>query len=448
MKSHKLTHTDNANDGSRKRKRKPNTPISTSSSKAKSQVSRVEPPKKRRRKGKKKQQDGAFNPRGKSRPGAGNGDPLNLRIKFKNKEEKIVAAYYLENVEGIDQAVAKHHIREAVTAIRDGIPLSLNVKERSSTGTPTKVITPGRTLYHLTKRHGSVLFFSNVPKTENKTVTTLDKSNPLYASEPFKDVREYDADTKKKSVTITKKLMQATKREKARSTTARQQNPIMAKSGVNASKASAKQYARATGAFPSDQEWEWLHLIAHDILGKISQHKGNLVCGSYHGNTDMIFVEAQVKKLLKRFPNGIDLDVTAHMVKGTQICHQIEYVYRTENFRLPFVFDVQTNIEPHHDHKKYMNAFTSGVLKAVPEKGEEEEEKKSEQVHEAEASEKGKEKIDPQKDDDKENIYFKSPKSGNKNSIFLRKKPLAQRSLNFDADELAENPVKIKSKNG
>lgn len=376
-----------------------------------------------------KEEDKAYNPR-RSRPGGG-GNALHMRIKVKPKNEKIIALYYLENITGIDQDEAAKYIRDAITVIRGGSPLEVRVVERSGSGTPKVVRTPGKTLYYLYKRINPALFFSSIPQPpSNEPVTALNQDNPLFQSESYQNVKKTDVQEKRQRVTITKKQQQAVAREKAKTGKQRNQNKVMREGTVDPTLASATTYAQATGLFPSKQEFEWLHMIAYSILGQISQAEGNLFCGSFHANTDMMFAEAQVKDFVKKYPEGFDLEVVPHMVVGTQLAHHVEFIFHTKDFTLPFLFDTQTDVEPRLAQTEYMNTFTAGIFHAVNSA-------KTAQVDTDEKEEEEEEEQQPN-----EITLYETPESKRhaKRSIFVEKDPAARRQLDMDA--LTESPTK------
>ncbi len=67
----------------------------------------------------------------------------------------------------------------------------------------------------------------------------------------------------------------------------------------------------SVGIVLENVKFEWLHLVAHMIAGAMTQNKDNLVAATKHANTDMIFAENELALLLKRYPEGVKLEVTA-----------------------------------------------------------------------------------------------------------------------------------------
>ncbi len=149
-----------------------------------------------------------------------------------------------------------------------------------------------------------------------------------------------------------------------------QQNEILAESGKSKD-GSASKYAMATELFLTNIPWEWLHLIAHEIAGAATQKLENLVGGTKHANTDMMFIESQLRYLAKAYPEGFNLHVKANLMKKTnsdnkseylQIATTIEYNIITPDFTLPFIFNAQNETEPHIAFGKYISAFVKALV--------------------------------------------------------------------------------------
>ncbi len=116
------------------------------------------------------------------------------------------------------------------------------------------------------------------------------------------------------------------------------QNKVMAAEGVSEKKSGATRYAGATGEFPDELKWEWLHFIAHKILASRSQTADNLGCGTFHANTDMMFVEYQIPHLAKAYPKGFYLKVEPEFIENSFLLKKINYTIATDDFKLTFVF--------------------------------------------------------------------------------------------------------------
>jgi hypothetical protein len=325
------------------------------------------PPKPRKRRRKIKEEDRAYRPR-RSRRNHAHANPLHLRIK-KNNKEKIVGLYNLENIVGVDRYRAALNIRKALVSLRGDKSRNIRILKRSATGTPVKVSTPGKTCYFKKKNVGSILFFSNMaPVIEREPVTEIDEENELFDSRAYQSVKACDSDIKRQILHITPEHIRAIARERSRAGRRPiSQNQVMKKTKGKAKDASATLYAGATELFSKDQKWEWLHMLAYAILGKLGQDADNLVCGSFDANTDMIFAEAEINKMVAAYPNGFDLEVIARMVKGTQLCHKIEYIFHTDDFTLPFVFDAQTSVIPSLEQQDYFQALIDGLINTVNE---------------------------------------------------------------------------------
>ncbi len=244
-------------------------------------------------------------------------------------------------------------------------------------GSPVKirVASPNKKNSHYTltrdAKIGPLSLFSNrqqLSSPEKKIVTKLDAQSEFYQSEQYKNIVKHFAAIKKQKITITEKLLSQTCRENMLSS-GRNQNEVMS--------GKAGEYAAATNLFVKDLKWEWLHLVAHQIAGNESQHPNNLVAGTYHANTLMIFVERELNQLAKRYPQGFTLEIKAHLMskedqgvatgEHLQIGTQLEYRIITPDFNILFPFNVQNPNQPHLDYKHYVHALFTAITENVPE---------------------------------------------------------------------------------
>lgn len=209
---------------------------------------------------------------------------------------------------------------------------------KSSTGTPTKIETPNGTQLSQSHSFKAVVFYDNASPADKERFEIKHSDRTV----PNNEVKENSQLIKYQSIRITDDLIKSVKQERQKlGRRAISQNAVMAKSGINAKKAGATRYAQGFKGFPSDLKCEWLHLIAYFVLGKLSQRPDNLGCGSFHSNTDMIFIEQHLPRLARAYPDGFDLDVKAHFIKDTQLLDRIEYTITTKDFILPFEFNAQ-----------------------------------------------------------------------------------------------------------
>ena len=218
------------------------------------------------------------------------------------------------------------------------------------------VQTPGKTdLFHKGS-YGFMNFYSSSPPIPRQ------QQDPLTINQnALKEVKSVQGNSKKQSILVTDKLLKKMAK-KIRHASGRHisQNKVMATGKEK--NASAGLHAKAAGFSNQVAKWEWLHLIAHFILGKKAQHEDNLVCGTYHSNTDMLFVETQFPAIAKAYPEGFEIDINAKLVDGTQVAQTIFYTIRTPHFSLEFSFDALKNHTPHFSTLEYIRAMVAVLL--------------------------------------------------------------------------------------
>ncbi|HSW71497.1 MAG TPA: hypothetical protein VLH77_05910 [Gammaproteobacteria bacterium] len=239
--------------------------------------------------------------------------------------------------------------------------------------TPRRVRTPGKTVLSLASNNGLIYGFSNgpariflSPKRKLEDPLAFESSSAAAAVKPNPHL------IKHVKVFITATSLKLAQKEISENCGIREgggQNGVMATKSSLAKEASATLYARAAKVASSEeQRWEWLHLIAHFILASKAQQENNLGAGTYHANTEMLSVELALKTLVKLFPQGFWLEVKAYCIPLTQILTTIEYLIKTEEFFLPFVFNAQEQQQPNIYNLSYMDVFVQTLkdIKAPP----------------------------------------------------------------------------------
>lgn len=246
---------------------------------------------------------------------------------------------------------------EHQSKIKTNRPIS-EVTQRSATGTPLQVRTPGKSLLHLRSKNGVLYGFSNEP---GVVLESPQRSiDPSFSStSPATKVKPNPHKVKKVKTLITPESLQMAEQEIRANSGQRSisQNALMAATGVAAKKASATQYAKAAKLASGELRWEWLHLVAHYVLASKAQDENNLGAGTYHANTEMLGAELALPRLAKLFPQGFWLEVTAHFIPGQQILTTIEYTITTDKFVLPFTFNAQQKNQPDVYNLSYINAL-------------------------------------------------------------------------------------------
>lgn len=239
----------------------------------------------------------------------------------------------------------------------------------SAMGSPMQTETPaGKTRLSRVAKYGPVSLFSNVSSLFPALPAQRDMKleNDFYASPQYQAIKKIVSDVKFQEVIITPELLQESSREhhkRGKRRVASQQR-VMVEEGISEKHGSATNYVEATQLFSDTIKWEWLHLVAHAILDKQSQQPGNLVAGTAHANTDMLFIESEIAYLASAYPEGFTLQVRASLIEGTHIAKQIEYRIETDDFTLPLIFDAQNPQQPHISFKDYMHLTLKALVEA------------------------------------------------------------------------------------
>lgn len=219
----------------------------------------------------------------------------------------------------------------------------------------------------------AVSYFSNDPQmkplAEQKQVlqlTDADKNKLIDAFGKIKDIKDK---CKTQKVKVDKTLLQKTSKQNAKN--GHKRNPTQAgaavKPGENASAASATR-VKILPSFQATFKWEWLHLIAHSMLGEDSQVIENLVAGTTHANTEMITYESAVKKLTASYPDGVNLRVVAKLIEGTHIATEILYIINTKDFTLTLPINAQQENQPCLSFDGFFNNILDALITATNEK--------------------------------------------------------------------------------
>lgn len=269
-----------------------------------------------------------------------------------------------ENFYDID--ALQRHLSESMTSISTYRPAA-EVTEVNEKQSPTKIITPKKTKLQRIGTFGSFSLFSNqaIPSSSIASpIKEMPKLSSFTETEAYQALKAVLDPIKLQTTTITTTSLQQRKSAHRRNGYKRStsQNATMVKEGVSAKKGSATGYAKAAELFCDTMRWEWLHMIAHMILGTASQNEKNLVAGTDHSNTEMMFIEAQIPYLAQQYPEGFELTVKANLIPGTHIATTIEYKIKTRDFDFPLVFNAQTTQQPHQVLQHYMRALIDALI--------------------------------------------------------------------------------------
>lgn len=245
---------------------------------------------------------------------------------------------------------------------------------KSKNGLPERVLTPGLTPLDKHACFGPFSFFSNspsnVPINRMPRVTVIDKWNKFLTSQQFQALKQFQDDVKLKTVRVTTPLLKETYEKYKENGFVRKttQQKVMIDPYAKNKQVNAKDYVDALELFINDVDWEFLHMIAYMIYGEASQCEDNIVIGTKHSNSQMMFIESTIGQLTEAYPDGFTLKVEAKMVQPTQIAQMIYYTIITEDFTLPLTFDPQALNRPHLDYMYYFRAIVGELIEQANEK--------------------------------------------------------------------------------
>src|SRR5690606_27558512 len=147
-------------------------------------------------------------------------------------------------------------------------------------GTPVKVVTPNKTIlyrHNSGQREENIVVFTNDKSKQGKTSDDMpvvkkdgQLANEFYQSNVYKAIKVVKEKTKTIFATANEKLLKETNKENHEHHGKRKysQNEVMAKDKSLTRQASASKLIEATKLFSGPVKGEWLHLIAHFILGE------------------------------------------------------------------------------------------------------------------------------------------------------------------------------------
>lgn len=211
---------------------------------------------------------------------------------------------------------------------------------------------------HLTNVMGDLLIYSNLPesyKTPQKKLIDLEK---FKQSEIYDEVvtpnkkRNY----KERHLHITHELLEKTKQKIAKQGGKRltQQNTVMGDS------ANSYYDASDVATHPEKFSKEWCHLIAYFIWGEKSQFADNMLAGSEHGNTLMMFIEMMLPALAKSYPDGIDINVIGWQMPGSHIATIMHYTVEAKSqWKVAFEMNMQLETKPNINILNYVEGMFS-----------------------------------------------------------------------------------------
>lgn len=348
----------------------------TTSSSSPAPVTDSKPKKKKR----KKSQDPGYsknankrrapiNDSGKNHMIAMRGDTRKKFIDKHGNEQKITTGMLVEKgslgITSDEEDEIAQLYEEALISNPNFSPIR-EIIEVSMAGSPLVVKTKTTTMYAVSTM-GKVRFLSNDPAlkpvNQIQIQTDIDLNNPFFNSSQYQAIKKIHDTYKLQDITIDEKLLQKTARENAKNTKGRSQNKELVEAGVNPKEGSATQYAQETKLFDGALKWEWLHMIAHMILGSHSQTVDNLCAGTNHSNTEMLIAEGEIHKLAKKYPEGFRLVVKAHLIPETHLASQFDYQIITKGFTIPLTFNSQTPNKPHSSYKDYYHTFVKKLIK-------------------------------------------------------------------------------------
>ena len=209
-----------------------------------------------------------------------------------------------------------------------------------------------------------MMYYDSAPKSESSQPkqTQLPTDSDFFQTNQYKKLKKikdtYKLQDKEISEEVIAKRQQEKKIRKGRATS---QSSKMVEQGVSAKLwGGATAYVKATKLFDDTIKAEWLHKLPYAIFGEDSQTDANLVAGTGHANTDMMFIEECIPLLQQKYPNGIRLVVKANLIPGTHIATTISYQIITPECHLPILeFNAQDRVKPHILIRDYMRVFVN-----------------------------------------------------------------------------------------
>lgn len=276
---------------------------------------------------------------------------------------------------------ASHHKKEDLSPLKENIAPNLKTianskaigqfTEFNKNGSPIKGITstPSKTELTRITKMGSMSIFSNKqpPKKMLFSTSKIELSDDFLQSEQYEAIKKIQTTYKIQETKVTNDELKRVKKENEKNNNVRSisQNKVMVEENVNAKEGSATKYVQATEIFSNNMKWEWLHLIAHMVLGKTAQKSDNLVAGTPEANTHMLICESELKTLAQAYPDGFNLRVEADLIEGSHIATEIRYYIKTKHFDLPIVIDAQLQQKPHASHQAFFHLYVQSLVKAA-----------------------------------------------------------------------------------
>lgn len=269
----------------------------------------------------------------------------------------------------------KHALQNGVSEVANNRPIKEIIKV-SAKGTPRQVRTPGDTTLFLKKDYGIVRIFTEEsflpvsPARPMLTELSAEQKNQIEQSSAYQEVKSNPATFKHQELWITAEQIEKAKEEIKLNHGKRicSQNKVMVQEGFGESKGSANNYGQEFIEKQTKRYYEWLHLVQHRLLASRAQKQENLVCGTFYANTDMMFIEFQHSLLSSCFPKGYKLEVTVNVVQGlpgSQFSTIIDYIIETDQFRLPFRFNGQSDVLPNLFNLDYVEALVLASIQGM-----------------------------------------------------------------------------------
>jgi hypothetical protein len=217
---------------------------------------------------------------------------------------------------------------------------------------PKKIYTPENKT-ELTNKKKTIYgnLYTNFPEIDYTTIEKLSLDHPFFSSEAYSNIVKPEENIKIQSLLVTPEQLKKMQREKNNNLETRSQNKIMAVDG-DAKKGSATAYVKETKLFDDELKWEYAHLISYEFGGKKFQTNDNLVITTTAANTEMIIMESAIKWLVNnKFPEGVNVRITANLIPGTQIGTYIKYQITAGDCTFCHTINAQNPNKPHLSEK-------------------------------------------------------------------------------------------------
>jgi hypothetical protein len=257
-------------------------------------------------------------------------------------------------------------IAESAAAIGTHKPIKAITRWSDDDGMPTEAITFSDKKLIRTHDVGPIHFFSNRSPAVPLARSAFNRDSAASSS----IIQRNTQSTKSIRVLITADSLKKADAEYKANNYKRScsQHKVMVQKGVSEKQGSATSYAASVGLSSEEQVWQWLHLVAYNLIGKVAQDEGNLGCGTEQANAQMLSVELNLRDISAAYPKGFYLDVSASFMPDSQIMEKVNYTIQTDDYKSHFVFDARSTKKPDISDVSYVRIMQEALQKIFQDK--------------------------------------------------------------------------------